>query len=215
MKRFPLLLFLALTLFSLCAQAQQAQEERRSKLPFAFKEFREAKVNQPFGRFTKAKINFRLWDGALCFMDEHDMVRRAYVKNILSVDVDSMHYEKVDSMFGRVVAEQGYNKLITVTLIDKKSYGQEITDLNTMMQSGGGAFKWSILDLEEKANEGYPLKDVMYFKVGGEVFPARESHVKKHIAPEYKRAFKTLMGDRWWSWHDEKCVSQLLMYFPK
>lgn len=216
MKHYRIFIFILLAAVSTIGlRAQQLQEERRSKIPFAFTEFKEAKVYQGFGRYTKARINFRLWDGALCFIDDEDKVRRAYVKNIWSVDVDSMRYMKVDSIFGRVVATQGYNHMVTVTLIDKHAYGQEITDLNTMMASGGGFFKWSILDLEEKAGEGYPLKDVFYFILKGEVVPARESYVKKKIAPEYKTAFKTLMGDRFWSWHDPKCVSQLLMYFPK
>lgn len=214
MKRiFMLLLAMALTMP--VAMAQQLQVERRSKLPFAFADFKEAKVNQPFGRHTTAKVNFRLWDGALCFIDGENNVRRAYVKNILSVDVDSLHYVKVDSIFGQEVASQGYSKLVRVTLIDKHAYGQEITELNTMMSTGGGTFKWSILELEEKAAEGYPLRDVYYFVVKGKSFPARESYVKKEVAPEYKAAFKTLMGDRWWSWHDQESLEKLLMYFPE
>lgn len=206
---------LTLVVLALSVSAQQLQEERRSKIPFAFSQFKEAKVNQPFGRFTKAKINFRLWDGALCFIDENDDVRRAYVKNILSVDVDSVRYMKVDSVFGQVIATQNYNFLVRVTLIDKKAWGQEVTELNEMMANGGGTFKWSILDLEEKANEGYILKDEYYFILKGKPIRARESFVKKQVSAEYKEAFKTLMADRWWSWHDPDCLAKLLMYFPK
>lgn len=204
-----------LALLSLPLSAQQLQEERRSKIPFAFTEFKEAKVNQPFGRYTKAKINFRLWDGALCFIDTEENVRRAYVKNILSVDVDSVRYMKVDSVFGQVIASQNYNFLVRVTLIDKKAWGQEVTELNEMMANGGGTFKWSILDLEEKAAQGYILKDEYYFILRGNIVRARESYIKKQISPEYKEAFKTLMADRWWSWHDPQCLAKLLMYFPK
>lgn len=206
---------LTLAALALTVSAQQLQEERRSKIPFAFSQFKEAKVNQPFGRFTKAKINFRLWDGALCFIDENDDVRRAYVNNILSVDVDSVRYMKVDSVFGQVIATQNYNFLVRVTLIDKKAWGQEVTELNEMMANGGGTFKWSILDLEEKANEGYILKDEYYFILKGKPIRARESFVKKQVSAEYKEAFKTLMADRWWSWHDPDCLAKLLMYFPK
>ena len=209
------LIILLSSLLTLTAAAQQQQIERRSKIPYAFTEFRDAKVNQPFGRHTKARVNFRLWDGALCFIDENDEVRRAYVKNVLSVDIDSVRYLKVDSMFGEVIATQGYNSLVRVTLIDKKAYGQEVTELNTMAQTGGGAFKWSILELEEKAKEGYILKDVYYFVLRGRPVMAREGKIKKEVAPEWREAFKTLMGDRWWSWHDADCLAKLLMYFPK
>lgn len=215
MKNIRTALLLILLCLTATAQAQQLQELRRSKRPFAFAEFKEAKVNQPFGRYTKAKVNFRLSDGALCFLDKDSTIRRAYVQKVLSVDVDSVRYLKVDSIFGRVLASQNYNHLVCVTLIDQKYRNQELFDIDQMMQNGGGFFAHSILELEEKAGEGYPLKDVFYFNVQGTTFPARESYVKKHIAPEYKTAFRTLMGDRWWSWHDPDCLAKLLMYFPK
>lgn len=210
-----LILSYLLLLFTVSSSAQQLQEEKRSKLPFTFTEFKEAKVNQPFGRYTKAKVNFRLTDGALCFIDEEDQVRQAFVKNILSVDVDSVRYMKVDSVFGKVIAQQNYNYLVCVTTIDKKASAAEINEINEMMANGGGTFKWSILDLEEKAAKGYILKDEYFFLLRGKVVRARESYIKKQIDPMYKEAFKTLMGDRWWSWHDPQSLAKLLMYFPK
>lgn len=215
MKRlFFLISLFAYSLFApLCAQ--QLQELRRSKLPVIYPEFKEARVNQPFGRHTTARVNFSLDDGALYFLDDDDKIRRAFVKNILSVEVDSTTYLKVDSIFGEVIAMQDYNYLVRVTLVDKKIYGQENFDVAAMMALGGGFFKESVLALEEEMEKGYPLKDIYYFVLRGKVVPARESAIKKCIAPEYKTAFKTLMGDRWWSWHDGQSLSKLLMYFPK
>ena len=207
-----LLIFALLPLFS---SAQQLQELRRSKYPVIYPEFKEARVNQPFGRHTTARVNFSLDDGALYFLDDNDKIRRAYVKNIISVEVDSTTFLKVDSIFGQVIATRDYNYLVRVTVVDKQIYGQENIDIATMMSMGGLFFKESILALEEEMAQGYPLKDVYYFVLRGKVVPARENAVKKCIAPEYKTAFKTLMGDRWWSWHDAKSLEKLFMYFPK
>lgn len=194
---------------------QQVQVERRSKLPFAFSEFKHARVNQSFGRHTSAKVNFRLTDGSLCFLDDQDRIRRAYVNNILSVVVDDVTYMKVDTIFGKVVASQGLNRLVCVTLIDKKARDAELHNIDEMMQNGGGFFKSSILELEENANEGYPLKDYYYYYLKGKFIPARESYVKKAVAPLYAKAFKSKMGDKMWSWHDPVCLAEILMFFPQ
>ena len=56
-----------LALFSFCLilpiAAQQQKADVRSHTIFAFPEFKEAKVLQPFGRFTKAKANILLKNG--------------------------------------------------------------------------------------------------------------------------------------------------------
>lgn len=217
MKRIKFSGILFLLILGICipCAGQQVQVERRSKLPFAYKEFKNARINQSFGRHTTAKVNFRLSDGALCFLDDQDNIRRAYVNNILSVVVDSVTYMKVDTIFGKVVATQGLNRLICVTLIDKKARDAEIRNIDEMMQNGGGFFKTSILELEEQANEGYPLKDYYYYYLKGKVIPARESFVKKAVAPLYSTAFKSKMGDKMWSWHDPNCLAELLMFFPQ
>lgn len=196
------------------ARAQQQQELRRSKIPVVFPEFRDARINQTFGRHTTARVNIFLDDGALYFLDEQEQVRRAYVDNVLSVDIDSVRYMKVDTLFGQLLAEQNYNCLVRVTLIDKKLYDSEAQALNDMRINGAGFFKESILEMEAEHEAGYPLKDVFYFIVKGRPVLARESYVKKLIAPDYKLAFKTLMADRWWSWRDPESLKRLLMYFP-
>lgn len=188
--------------------AQQVQEKRRSHSQYAFTTFKEAKIHQSFGRYTNGKVNFRLWDGALCFVDEDKKIRRAYVNNILSVDVDDEKYLKIDTIFGRVVASKGNNHVVCVTLIDKDTYGKEITNRNNKVQ-----LNYFLEDIELEEEETYPLKDYIYLVIKGEVIPARESTVKKHIAPELKKSFISHTRDPFWSWRDPYCVGQLLMFF--
>lgn len=213
MKGLKYLLLISVTMLSLSSFAQQMQEERRSKTPLLFPEFVEAKVGQPFGRFTRAKINFFLRDGSLLFMDEKGAVRKAYVKKILNVQVGDDLYLKVDSIFGKVMATQNYNYLVCVTTIDSKTYDQELTDINMMLANGGGLFKNSIMDLEERTYGSYPLKDTYYYVINGTLYPARHTAVKKLIQKEFKEAYKNITETHDWSWHDAGCLKQLLMYF--
>lgn len=203
------------------AYAQQVQEEKRSDSQLVFPQFENAKVRQPMGRVTRARCNIMYKNAALCFIDEHDgKIRQATVDNIIGVDFDSCRYVKVDELaMGLVVGEQEGMKLLRVTTIDMDRY-RELTGGSTdlpyvSLELGNGA--GTFMDLsgnEQQSNTGYPLKDRWVFQLrNGTFVPATERNVKRHVKKELKEAFKTLMGDRWWSWHDEASLKKLFMYF--
>ncbi|HRF86235.1 MAG TPA: hypothetical protein PLN34_06725 [Alloprevotella sp.] len=214
MKRIHLLLaFFCCICWSL--SAQQQQKDLRSKNPFVFNEFKDAKVLQTFGRSTKAKANILLKNASLCFMQD-DKIMEAYTQNVIGVEFDSVKYMKVNDMMGRVVASKGYNHLLCVTTVDMAKYKAEteggdnlpfleITDVGAFFEIDGEKFEF---------DKGLPLKQKYYFLLKGTVVPANETQIKKLVRPEMKKAFKTLMGDRWWSWSDEKSLTQLMPYLP-
>lgn len=222
MKRIALLstllLWVCISLF-----AQQAQEDLRTDRQLVFPHFREAKVLQTFNRSIKVKANIMYRNAALCFIDESDgKIRQAFTNNIVGVEFDSIRYVKVDTVsMGLVVAEQGYNRLLAVTTIDMKRYKELTggnTDLPFVSLDMGGMGMDQFIDLsgaEQQANKGYPLRRDYFFYLKGRIVPAKERLIKKEVDPKMKTAFKNLMADRWWSWKDEKSLSQLLMYFPK
>ena len=216
MTRKLLIVCVALLFFSLGAVAQQQTIEKRSEIPFAFKEFKDAKVLQPFGRYVKAKANIMLKNAALCYT-ENGKILQAYAKGILGVEFDSVKYMKVDSLaMGKVIASKNYNYLVCVTTIDMDQYKQEThgdENLPFFNIEELGTF----LNLENDPRNmktGYPLKDTYYFIARGQVIPAMESKFKKAVRPERKSDFKKLMGDRFWSWKDEKSLTQLLDFLP-
>lgn len=221
MKQLFLLFFAFFGL--LCASAQQVQEERRSEQLWMFPQFKEGKVVQSFGRFVRNKVNIHYKNAALCFIDPQDgKVKQVTTPSVLGVEIDSVQYMRVDKeRMGRVVAQQGYNKLIAVVTVDMKRYKEVTsggTDLPFLEIDMAGYGTDQFMDLsgsEQQANKGYPLRTDYYFSLKGRIVAARERLVKKEIAPEMKGAFKTLMGDRWWSWNDEKSLTKLLIYFPK
>ena len=209
-----ILLFVSL---SFSGFAQQQAIEKRTQEIFAFKEFKDAKVLQPFGRFTRAKANILLKNSTLCFMDGKT-VKEAYVQNVLGVEFDSVKYMKLrnSNQMGLVVAQKGYNYLLCVTTIDDKKLKDEteggtnlpffeITDAGAFFEIDGQAFTFK---------QGYPLKDKYYFSIKGELIPANETAFKKYVRPEMKKAFKNLMADHFWSWNDAKSLTQLFTYLP-
>ncbi len=215
MKKSILTIVLLLALTPRLA-AQQQLEDKRSESPFAFAEFRDAKVLQPFGRFVRAKANILLRHSTLCYK-EGDKVKQAYVKNILGVEFDSVKYVKVDSAMARVIATKNYNQLVCVTTIDMRRYEAETY--------GGDRLPYffleemgSVIEIDSDKHgdaKGFPLKDKYYFIIKGRPYAANERVIKKQIRPDMKLAFKNLMADRFWSWSDPESLKQLLEYLPK
>lgn len=226
MKKRLFMLILAVC-FTAGVFAQQAVEDKRSDSQLVFPEFLQAKVRQPMGRVTRARCNIMYKNAALCYVDEQDgKIRQAVVDNIIGVDFpatesgEAARYLKVDDLaMGLVVGEQDGITLLRVTTIDMDRY-RELTGGSTdlpyvSLDLGTGIDTFIELDgAEQQANKGYPLKERWVFRLrDGSFIPATERNVKKHVKKELKEAFKTLMGDRWWSWHDEPSLLKLFMYF--
>lgn len=202
------------------AAAQQATVLRRSRTVFQFDDFQVGRVLQPFGRYVNDTLNILLKDASLCFR-RGDKIYAADVSHVLGVRFDSVEYKRVGNQMGVVVAQRGYNFLVRVTTIDKKKYqeetrgGENLPFFEILPEQGGGFFMELDREPLREYEQGIPLKDTYYFMNRGEVVPAVESKFKKHVRPEMKQAFKTLMADRFWSWRDEKSLTQLLMYLPE
>lgn len=221
MKYFLLSLLLFLSFST--SFAQQQQEDLRTERQLVFPEFRNARVLQSFNRSVTAKANILYKNAALCFIDPKDgKVRQASNASIIGVEFDSIRYQKVDKLaMGRVIAEQGRNRLLCVTTIDMEKYKEFTggnTDLPFVSLDLGVALPETFIDLsgsEQQANKGYPLKNTYYFSLNGRIVPAKEKMIKKEVKADMKHAFKVLMEDRWWSWHDAPSLKKLFLYLPE
>lgn len=222
-----LLTSLLTLLLCLPLAAQQQVGDVRTHNIFAFPEFQEAKVLQPFGRHTTAKANILLKKSTLCFM-QNDTIKEAYVQNVLGVEFtvrkdsagkDSIvRYMKVDNnRMGRVLAAKGYNYLLCVTTINEKKLKDETVggdnlpyfeapDVGFFTEIDGDAFEY---------DKGYPLSNRYYFNLQGSVIVANETNFKRFVRPEMKTAFKNLMNDRFWSWNDPASLAQLFTFLPE
>lgn len=209
-------LLLAALCVALSAAAQQQTGDKRSKTPFVFETFRDAKILQTFGRKTTAQANILLKNSALCYMQD-GKVMQAFTQNVLGVEFDSIRYMKVnEEQMGRVLASKGYNHLLCVTSVNMEKYRAEtvggdnlpfleITDAGAFFEIDGEKFDY---------DKGLPLRDKYYFHIKGQVVPANETTFKKIIRPEMKKAFKGLMSDKFWSWNDPRSLTMLLEYLP-
>ncbi len=211
MKKYILILLVFAALF---ASAQNV-EVRRSKSIFLFPEFRPAKVMQTFGRHIEVeRANIAINNGSFVYM-QGDSIFTPSNNSILGVQFDSIHiYMRVDGMvMGRVIASENYNNLLCVTTVDSDILTEETnrtTAMAFLSMSGSFFANYDIFDRDE----GYPLCDTYFFSIKGQVFPAIEREVKKHIAPDKKREFRNLMADRWWTWKNPESLVQLLPLFP-
>ncbi|MDO4929697.1 MAG: hypothetical protein Q4E59_01030 [Bacteroidales bacterium] len=213
-----LFLYLMLFCLSLPMMAQQQLGDKRTHSIFAFSDFKDAKVLQPFGRYTTAKANILLKNSTLCFLQDDKTVMEAYVDNVLGVEFDTVTYMRLDdNQMGKVIAKKGYNYLLCVTTInmsklyDEREGGDnlpffEITDVGAFFEIDGQAFE---------SNKGYPLTDKYYFSIQGTIIPANETQFKKYVRPEMKSAFKRLMNDKFWSWSDPASLAELFTYLPE
>lgn len=213
-----LLSLVVLLMISLPIAAQQSKELKRSQSALYFPEFKDAKILQPFGRYTKAKANILLKNGALCYL-EGEKIMQAYTKNILGVEFDSIKYMKVDeTQMGRIVASKGFNHLLCVTRVDMDKYKAETEGGENLpfldIPDAGAFFEIDSDGQKREYDNGIPLEERYYFYIKGDIIPANETQFKKKVRPEMKKAFKNLMADRWWSWKDEESLKQLLPYLP-
>ncbi len=216
MRHFLTLLIGLLTLAALPAQAQQNQIARRSKSIFVLPEFERAEIRQSFGRKAYDTVNIYLKDASLVYRKK-GKVMRAYVKNIYGVKFnDSLNYVRVDSAFARIVAQKGYNQLLCKTTVDMAQYREEETGgkgLDFFEVEGFDYFSELNQDVRD-SDKGIPLKDTYYFSVKGMVIAANETEFKKVIGKDQQQTFKVLMANRFWSWRDPKCLTQLLDFLP-
>ncbi|MBQ2123425.1 MAG: hypothetical protein II200_05495 [Bacteroidaceae bacterium] len=213
------MMLLALLMFSLPAMAQLT-EEVRSESVFYFKNFKKAKIIQPFGRFVEVEANVFLKDASLCFI-ENDTVKKAFLDKVIAVQFDSVEFRTIDKrMLGEVIAIKGYNYLVRVRTVDMERYAEETegSENGAYFEFDGiGRASSEFIDLDSEIyrKEGFPLKDKYYFIVKGRPVVASESYVRREINTWSMDRFKTLMNDRWWSWRDEESLIMLLELLPK
>lgn len=210
MNKYLLTLILALSAFGM--SAQQVQQLRRSKGKFLLPEFKEAKILQPFGRFTTAKANISIKAGDLCFMDG-DTIKVAVVNRIVGVEFnDTLRFRNVNGHMARIVKADGYNELLCLTTVDKKILQNE-AEMSYLNVNSSIREAFEVNQREE--DKGYPLEDEFYFYLKGNTILANETNVKHAIDKKQKANFKSLMKNRLWSWRDPESLAMLLPLFPK
>ena len=211
MKKTILFLF-ALLWVSGATMAQQAQVERRSKIPFAYKDFKDGNI----GKDKIYKANIFLKDASLLYKND-TTVMKANLFGVISVDFGDALYRKTGDRMGKVIEQKGEVFLTVVTTIDtdrmredarsgRNSTFLDLPEFNLFIDTN--ADYWA-----EGEGSSWPLKDEYFFVVKGEAIPAAEKIVKKSIRADKRNDFKELMKNRKWSWKDANSLKVLVDYF--
>lgn len=215
MKKTILFLF-ALLWVSGATMAQQAQVERRSKIPFAYKDFKDGNIEFAFGKDKIYKANIFLKDASLLYKND-TTVMKANLFGVISVDFGDALYRKTGDRMGKVIEQKGEVFLTVVTTIDtdrmredarsgRNSTFLDLPEFNLFIDTN--ADYWA-----EGEGSSWPLKDECFFVVKGEAIPAAEKIVKKSIRADKRNDFKELMKNRKWSWKDANSLKVLVDYF--
>lgn len=215
MKKTILFLF-ALLWVSGATMAQQAQVERRSKIPFAYKDFKDGNIELAFGKDKIYKANIFLKDASLLYKND-TAVMKANLFGVISVDFGDALYRKTGDRMGKVIEQKGEVFLTVVTTIDtdrmredarsgRNSTFLDLPEFNLFIDTN--ADYWA-----EGEGSSWPLKDEYFFVVKGEAIPAVEKIVKKSIRADKRNDFKELMKNRKWSWKDANSLKVLVDYF--
>ena len=215
MKKTILFLF-ALLWVSGATMAQQAQVERRSKIPFAYKDFKDGNIELAFGKDKIYKANIFLKDASLLYKND-TTVMKANLFDVISVDFGDALYRKTGDRMGKVIEQKGEVFLTVVTTIDtdrmredarsgRNSTFLDLPEFNLFIDTN--ADYWA-----EGEGSSWPLKDEYFFVVKGEAIPAAEKIVKKSIRADKRNDFKELMKNRKWSWKDANSLKVLVDYF--
>lgn len=214
MKRYVLVIALALMARG-GLWAQQAQVERRTKIPFAYKDFKDGKIEFAIGKGKVYKANVFLKDASLLY--KTDTVMKANLFGVISVDFGDAVYRNTGGRLGLVMGQEGDVMLTRVTTIDtrqmtedarsgKNSTFLDLPEFNVFVDTN--ADYWA-----DGEGSSWPLKDEYFFVVRGKAIPAAEKVVKKSIRADKKADFKELMKNRKWSWKDAESLKVLLDYF--
>ena len=215
MKKTILFLF-ALLWVSGATMAQQAQVERRSKIPFAYRDFKDGNIEFAFGKDKIYKANIFLKDASLLYKND-TTVMKANLFGVISVDFGDALYRKTGDRMGKVIEQKGEVFLTVVTTIDtdrmredarsgRNSTFLDLPEFNLFIDTN--ADYWA-----EGEGSSWPLKDEYFFVVKGEAIPAAEKIVKKSIRADKRNDFKELMKNRKWSWKDANSLKVLVEYF--
>lgn len=215
MEKTILFLF-ALLWVSGATMAQQAQVERRSKIPFAYKDFKDGNIEFAFGKDKIYKANIFLKDASLLYKND-TTVMKANLFGVISVDFGDALYRKTGDRMGKVIEQKGEVFLTVVTTIDtdrmredarsgRNSTFLDLPEFNLFIDTN--ADYWA-----EGEGSSWPLKDEYFFVVKGEAIPAAEKIMKKSIRADKRNDFKELMKNRKWSWKDANSLKVLVDYF--
>ena len=131
--------------------------------------------------------------------------------NIVSVQFDDRLYVKIDSLLCYEVDTVGQDALYRATIIDMKSYQQQLRNNQVITSMDlGDQISTATIDISTEDDFKFPLIDIFYFRYKGKYVRTHERHLGRILPKEKKRILKTYMSLPDFNWTDEKSLLNLL-----
>lgn len=135
----------------------------------------------------------------------------ANMEPVVAVDIDTLHFLKIDNMLAQFVDSVGENKLYCITLIDIESYKTILrNNVNISNLSLGDQISYATIDLSSQEGVQLPLIRHFYYIYNGELIRVHEREISRRLKKENKRIYKTVISLDGFSWVDASSLMTLL-----
>jgi hypothetical protein len=198
-----------LTLYVVCSLRGAAQGETESFT--VYKEFKPGLIHLASGKTLKnSMLNIFLKDASLLYKSGSNTME-ANMDNIVGVDFDDRKYIKINKELAYLVDSVGANKLYCATLIDVEAYKTMLkNNVNMSYISISDQVQYSTIDLNPQEKQPYPVINHFYYLYNGQIIKVHEREIQRLLDKEQRRLFKTIIGEKDFSWVDEASLVRLL-----
>ena len=195
---------MALATQSMCAQL------KTTKLA-VYKQFKPSTILLKDGRkLNQPLTNIFLKNSSLLYLNGTTSME-ANMDNIVSVQFDDRLYVKIDSLLCYQVDTVGEDALYRATIIDMKSYQQQLRNNQIITSMDlGEQISTATIDISTEDDFKFPLIDIYYFRYKGQFVRTHERNLGRILSKDKMRILKTHISLPDFNWTDEKALLRLL-----
>ena len=204
---------LLILLVSLAAKSQEIPSQTNRTTVFA--EFKPAVITLTNGKTLKQNYaNIFLKNSSLLYKHgildmEADM--EADIEQIKSVKFDDCCYVRVDTVLAKVIDTVGNKKILCASFIDIDAYRTRLLNEHQVTNLELGEHV-NVTSTDVSANEPkvYPLNNVFYFDLGGNMIKVQERKLNRLYKGDKKRLYKVIVNSADFSWENPASLKKLL-----
>ena len=177
----------------------------------AYPQFKPSIIQLTDGRQLKQPLtNIFLKNSSLLYMHGTKSME-ANLDNIISVKFDDRFYVKIDSVLAYQVDTVGNDALYKATVIDLKSYNQQLRNNQVITSmSLGDQISTATIDLSSEDDYLFPLIDLFYYRLDGKFVRVHERNLGRVLSKEKKRIMRSHISLPDFSWTKEDSLIKLL-----
>ena len=176
-----------------------------------FEKFVPAIITLSNGKTLKQKsANIFLKNSSLVY--KHGMLNmEADIEQIKSVQFTNSLYVRVDTCLALVIDSIGNKRLLCASFIDENAYRNQLLNERQITNFELGEHV-NVTSTDVSANEPkvYPLNNVFYFDLGGNMIKVQERKLNRLYKGDKKRLYKVIVNSADFSWENPASLKKLL-----